>query len=267
VVGEVEIQTHLTPNPVARGESARLILEVHGHANLWNLEDPSLDESVDSSFEVFAGRSRLHVGEHQGRITTRRTFVWDLVPRREGRLEIPSVEIPYFSPQRRRYLVARSEILGLDVVKSRALLAKRSPFAGTERTTRWRGISARSLLIGVLVCGVTVLFLLRWARKNAERLRRPSRPSPKSALASARESLGTDEFPKYLARAVRAGIAVRHHLDVEGLTTEEITARVDDPEALEILETLDLIRFARVPTPPDSLLPDVVRYLGGANER
>jgi hypothetical protein len=66
---------------------------------------------------------------------------------------------------------------------------------------------------------------------------------------------------------VRAGIAVRHHLDVEGLTTEEIAECVSDPEAVEILERVDQIRFARAPTPADSLLPEVVRYLGGAHDR
>jgi hypothetical protein len=267
VVGQVEMQTSVTPNPVVRGESARLILEVYGRANLWNLESPSLGDEVASVFEVFAGRPRLHVGEHEGRITVRRTFVWDLVPRREGRLDIPTPEIPYFSPERGQYRVVRSEPLSLEVVKSAAHLEDRSPFAASAGTARrgWSGV--RAVLIWVLACGATVLFLMRWARRNAERLRRPSRPSPKAALAAARESLGTQEFPKLLGRAVRAGIATRHRIDVEGLTTEEIAARVDDPDAVEILETVDRIRFARAPTPPESLLPDVVHYLGEAHDR
>jgi hypothetical protein len=87
------------------------------------------------------------------------------------------------------------------------------------------------------------------------------RPSPKAALEAARAHFGSEEFPRFLGDAVRAGIAARHRIEVAGLTTEEIEARVEDPEALRLLASVDRIRFARDPTPAESLLASVARYL------
>jgi hypothetical protein len=261
VVGEAEIQAEFIRNPVVRGESVRLLVDVFGHANLWNLEASALRVGFEPDFEVFPARPRLHVGEHENRITVRRTLVWDLVPVREGALEIPAIEIPYFDPRRSQYRMARSTPLRLQVVGAASQLGSRSPFYRRPATAPpgWGG--GRALLLGILACGAAALFLLRWARRNAELLRRPSRPSPKAALEAARAHLGSEEFPRLLADAVRAGIAVRHRIEVAGLTSEEIAARVDDPEALGLLARVDRIRFARDPTPADSLLASVARYL------
>ncbi|MGH7291581.1 MAG: hypothetical protein ACREJT_10255, partial [Myxococcota bacterium] len=63
-----------------------------------------------------------------------------------------------------------------------------------------------------------------------------------------------------LARAVRAGIHARHHVDALPLTTDEIAARVSDREALELLTALDHARFAGGER-PDALFERVRAYL------
>ncbi len=260
VVGDVEIQAEFIRNPVARGESVRLLVEVYGHANLWNVEASALGLDFEPEFEVFPARPRLHVGEHQGRITVRRTLVWDLVPLRGGVIEVPSVEIPYFDPGRGAFRIARSDPLRLEVVASASRLGARSPFDRRTASAPPSWTGGAVVLLWVLACGAAGLFLVRWARRNTERLRRPVRPSPKAALETARAHLGSAEFPRLLADAIRAGIAARHRIEVSGLTTEEIEARVADPEAVRLLTSVDRIRFARDPTPADSLLASVARY-------
>jgi hypothetical protein len=262
LVGEIEVTAELTREAVARDESTRLLIEVYGEANLWGLEPPALEERTGGQFEVFPARPRLHVGEHRDRLSARRTFVWDLVPLREGRIEIPSVPVPYFDPVSGTYRTARSGTLLLEVVAPGAAPADRSPSDALDAGWSARAIAAVAALAG-LSLGFAAVFLFRWARRSTALLRRPSRPSPKVALETARAGIGTDAFPELLARALEAGIMARHHLDVRGLTTEEIGRRVDDAEAMRLLSTLDRVRFAGEPGAPETLLSAVSRYVEG----
>jgi hypothetical protein len=261
LVGRLELHASLVRTPVKEGESVQLLVEAYGEANLWDLARPDLAHRLGSDVEVFPSRPRLHRGEHGDRLTLRRTFVWDLVPLRQGFIDIPSLEISYFDSRERGYRIARSEPLRLEVVRRAADLGSRSPFERRPPSAPSRRIGAGALVLLALSAGGAVLFLVRWYRRNAERLRRPTRPSRRAALKAATAAIGTADFPRLLDRAVRAGIASRHNIDAEGLTTEEIGRRVEDPEAAAILDSLDRIRFAGDAAPAESLLASVTRYL------
>jgi hypothetical protein len=260
IVGSLSASAELLRESIPRGESARLILEVHGPANVWALETPPLP-SLGAAIEVFPARPRLHVGEHRDRVSARRTFAWDLVPLREGLYEIPSFSIPYFDPSRGAYLLARSEPLRLEVTARRAGLEA----TGERRLPPRARPSGRAVALGasllVLAFAAATLFLTGWARRGAKLLRAPARPRPDAALEAARGAWGTAELPRLLAEAVRAGIGARHRLDVRGLTTAEIAERIDDPEGLDLLAALDRIRFDRGGRSAESLLSAVARYV------
>ncbi|MEE8556861.1 MAG: BatD family protein [Myxococcota bacterium] len=260
IVGQVQLRAELTRDEVVRGRSVRLIVDAYGEANLWDLSVLSLP-SITDALEVFPARPRLHVGEREDRLTLRRTFVFDLVPHTEGEIEIPSLSLSYFDPDSGRYRTARSESLALRVHARSSQLASRSPFAPSRDGAPLAGSGRSLIVLWVGACGLAGWFLLAWARRNAARLRRPTRPSRKAALAAARSALGTDRFPRLLGRALRAGIAVRHGIDVENLTAEEIAIRVDDTKAVEMLLALDRMRFASRYSSPESLLESVARYL------
>ena len=117
------------------------------------------------------------------------------------------------------------------------------------------------VVLWVAACGLAAWFLIGWGRKNAARIRRPTRPSRRAALAAARSALGTERFPRLLGRALRASISVRHGIDVENLTAEEIAGRVDDPEAVAMLLALERMRFEARLSSPESLLESVARYV------
>jgi hypothetical protein len=261
LVGSLDLQASLVRNPIARGQSAQLLLEAYGEINAWDLEAPNLEAILGADVEVFPTRPRLSVGENGDRLTLRRTFLWDVVPTRSGFVEIPPIEVSYFDPTETAFRVARSEPLRLEVVVSAAALGSGSPFEPRKTRAPSARLGMATLVLFLLAGTVAVLFLVRWARRNAERLRRPPRPSRKAALRAARAAVGSNAFPGLLGRAVRAGIAVRNQFDPEGLTTEEIARRVDDPEGVRILESLDRIRFAREGQTAESLLDAVARYL------
>ena len=261
IVGQVQLRAELTRDEVVRGRSVRLIVDAYGEANLWDLPVPSLPTSITDALEVFPARPRLQVGEREDRLTLRRTFVFDLVPQNEGQSEIPSLSLSYCDPDSGRYRIARSEPLALRVRARSSQLASRSPFEPPEDGAPLAGSGRSLVLLWIAACGLAGWFLVAWARRNAARLRRPTRLSRKGTLAAARSALGTDRFPRLLGRALRAGIAARHGIDVENLTAEEIAIRVDDTEAVEMLLALDRMRFASSLSSPESLLDSVARYL------
>ena len=92
--------------------------------------------------------------------------------------------------------------------------------------------------------------------------RAPGGPKPHEAFDAARNARGTREFPALLARAVRVGIGLHHRLDAHALTSAELAAKIDDREALELLATLDQVRFAGRPADENALLERTRAYLG-----
>jgi hypothetical protein len=263
LVGRVEVDVELLRNEIVLGESTRLLMDVYGEANVWDIDAPDLESALDADLEAFPVRPRLHVGEHEDRLSARRTFAWDLVPRRDGRLEIPAIPVAYFDREDGVYRVVRSEPMSLEVAAKPSAADSRSPFASQRERAPlgWSALPYGILWIGAV--GLAGLFLVRWARRTRTLLRVPARPSPRAALAAAREGLGTEPFAGLLAHAVKAGMTKRHRVDVMGLTTEEIGTRVDDPEAVGLLAALDRIRFAGDTTPPETLLERVALYVAG----
>lgn len=263
VVGRLEVSADLIRNPIARGESTRLLLEVFGDGNVWDLVGPSLSRDAIAGTELFAARPRLHVGEHLERITARRTFAWEVVGVREGRIRIPAFSVPYFDPVAGRYAVARSEPLGLEVTARGAA----SPFPEAAPPSVARSLSAGAIAWGLLVLlggfGLAALFLARWSRRGASILRMPPRPRPEAALRRARTSVGTADLPARLSDALKAGIAARHRVDVRAMTTAEIAERIDDPTALDLLSALDRSRFAPGCS-VEFLLDPIARYIEGS---
>ena len=263
LVGQIEVRGELMRRSIVLGESTRLLVEVYGDANVWDLEAPDLEDSLGSDLELFPMRPRIHLGEQGSRLTARRTFSWDLVPRHEGRFDLPSISVSYFDPQSGSFRFARSEPLSLVVAPRPSAAEYESPFLPSHDRAPlgWAALPYALLWMAGLLAAA--FFLLRWARRTERLLRLPSRPSARAALAAAHEGVGTAALPQLLAHAVKSSITARHRVDVTGLTTEEIATRVEDAEALSLLTTLDGIRFAGDTTPPETLLQRVALYVKG----
>jgi hypothetical protein len=259
VVGQAAVQTYLSQTEIGEGRSLRLVVDYFGSANVWDATVP--EPALGGGVEVFAEPPRLTFGEMQGRLTARRTFRYDLVPRRRGEFEIPAIELPYFDPTARAYRLARSDPIPFRVVHRRRDAAS---FPGANRAARraplqlpWIPLVAAVAVIALVVS----LSLLRWWREATAPRAASSLPTPRIAFERACDALGGDEFPALLADAVKAGIHVRYGFDARPLTTQEIASRVDDREALELLGTLDQARFARRENLPEALVSRVRSYL------
>jgi hypothetical protein len=261
LVGQPQVQTYLSQTEIGEGRSLRLVVDYFGSANVWDAPLPALERALGAGVEVFAEPPRLTFGEKEGRLTARRTFRYDLVPRRRGDFEIPSFELAYFDPRARAYRLERSEPIPFRVVH-RPRGAAGTPRAGSrpERPPLqlpWIPLAAAFLIIALVVS----LSLLHWWREASAPRTASSLPSPRIAFERACDALGSDAFPALLADAVKAGIHVRYGFDARPLTTQEIASRVDDREALELLGRLDQARFAHSADLPEALVSRVRGYL------
>ncbi len=106
LVGPLRVTSRLVPERVALGESARLWVVVRGGGNVWRADAP-LDEDALPHVDVFPDPPTLDV-ESDREISVRRTFRYQLVPRREGAVRIPAVRYAWFDPETRRYRSAQA---------------------------------------------------------------------------------------------------------------------------------------------------------------
>jgi hypothetical protein len=261
IVGQLRIESRLSTDVLELGDSLMLSIEAYGTANVWNLEPSDLEPTRGERFEVFSKRPRLILGEQGSKLTARRSFSFDLVPRATGNYTVPALALSYFDPVTRRYREARSDPLAFRVAAPAKPRPRRSPSAAQAAPSRslpWIPVTLL-LLVVLAACGWG---LARWWQRSPRTWRGPTPPPPRTLFENARKAIGSESFPALLAQAIKARIHVRHHLDVLALSSEEIAQRIDDGEALELLRTLDQARFGKREADPQELLASARRYLG-----
>jgi hypothetical protein len=259
-VGDVAVDLYLSRPELALGRSTRLVVDFYGTANLWDVPPPDLETALAPDVEVFADRPASSTGERNGRLTMRRTFRFDLVPRSTGDFAVPALALAFFDPAAGRYREARSETLLLRALAPGVSPRRRRASASAPAPSLPVPLLAVALVALAIGAGVA-LALTRWWRAALRSVLGPPGPSPRLAFERACAAVGTDAFPARLADAVRAGVHARHRLDSAALTSEEIARRLRDPTPGALLRRLDRIRFAAGGENPEALLADVRAYL------
>ncbi len=262
VVGRVRVQVSIDRDEVEIGESLPVTVSVFGEANVWDVREPPLEALLGDDLEVFPERARLVKSEHRGTLRARRVFRAEIVPRDTGHFAIPALSVPYFDPEQRRYLVASSEPVAF-VARPPGHRTPRRPWdeARAAPPPLPRSALLWPALIVLTALAVSGFGLARWSRASELLLRRKSVPRPGVLLERARAARDDAHFPELLRDALKAGIHVRHGIDPSSLTTEEIAARIDDPPAVRLLESLDELRFTPRGGDPDALLGSISEYV------
>lgn len=259
LTGDVEVLADLDAHEIREGESVTLRIEYYGAANLWDAPPPDVEARLGKDFEIFPGHPTLQVGERGDAASVRRSFPFELVPRQGGMYTIPGFALAYFDPRERGYRSAHSESFDLVVQRSRVAQAS-EPERTAKEPARLPWAFPAAATLGALV-GTWALW--RWSRTRAGSEWDTPPPSPRVLLERARKAKAGAERTSALARALKAGIHVRHRIDVTALCTEEIASRVDDEEALALLRALDQARFGVGAANAEHLLAAVTRYLEG----
>ncbi|HKE11536.1 MAG TPA: hypothetical protein VKE73_08195 [Myxococcota bacterium] len=271
LVGPVDAKLAAEPAAVALGDTVRVTLTLTGEGNLWAAPAPfgpaSFEGSDGLASEVFAKPPALSVdpGEH---LQLRQVFAFELVPRRAGRLVIPSYDLPFFDPARHRFAALRTEALEISVARS---AGEGAPHTGTPPAA---GSSAASIDVkprgsilfvlgglAALVLGGSAAVLAMW-RRTPE----PSLPMYTALQDAARARRTGDEEAerRALVRALRAGVEralfpaerAAAHLAKPALSVDELAARAQGDDVLvraaEILRADERARFAAGGEGPDT---------------
>ncbi len=230
LVGRVEVRSTVPTRRVALGDSVALGVSIWGGANVWRAAPPLGDPPGIEGAEVFAERPILTL-ESGTRLVGRRSFRFDVVPRRAGQLVIPEVRVPYFDPRTGGYAVAIAPPIELSVaVRSDAPAASEAaaPAAlpAADRSDGNRGFVAAALL--------ALLAVVAWVVRR--RLGRDASSSPAAALL--------EEAERARARGDRAAETA---FLARALRLELGRGAMHDPEARSLLEALDAERFGAVP--------------------
>jgi hypothetical protein len=271
LVGPVDAKLMASPTEVALGDTVYVTLTLTGEGNLWAAPPPfglsSFGGSGGLATEVFPKPPELSVdsGEH---LRLRQVFAVELVPRRAGRLVIPSYELPFFDPTRHQFAALRTEAVEIAVAPPGGASVERTylpPAADSNpaspRVARGGGLVFALGGLAFLLAGGAAIFTM-WRR----------RPQPSLAMhqalrdaARARRTGDTEAERRALVRALRAGVE-RAMFGAEGpvaaaarpaLSTNELAARAGGDAALalaaEILRADERARFAASAEGPDTL--------------
>lgn len=120
VVGPLRVITRLEPDRIRLGESARLWVVLRGPGNLWTVASPLAEFGLEG-IDVFAEPPATDLDADED-LVVRRTFRYQLVPRREGTLTLPPIRVPWFDPGAATYHIASGPSRTLTVGGAATLL-------------------------------------------------------------------------------------------------------------------------------------------------
>jgi hypothetical protein len=275
LVGPVTATLDVVPHEIALGRSIHVVATLVGEGNLWDAAPPFDAKAGIADAEVFAETPTLELAPG-ARLRLRRTFVYDVVPRQAGVLELGPWTVPYFDASTGAFAVAQSGAVAVTVREApppaSAAAAPRedasAQAAAPERASRLLpplGLAALAAL------GAVAGVLLRARRRAAHD---PLREALAAADAAAQRGDRAAEA-RALGVALRLGIerrlAARTGASAEAAlaratTAEELEARatgdLSAAEAARLLTAFERARFAPGAAPPDvSALRDALARL------
>jgi hypothetical protein len=111
------------------GEPVNLVVVLNGTGNMKTAAPPAL--SGMEAFKVYESGSQSDLFKKGYVVTGRKKYDYVVVPKVQGRHTIPAIEMPYFDPAKKKYLVARSHAVHLDVQPGAKEEGRKIIYAGT----------------------------------------------------------------------------------------------------------------------------------------
>jgi len=262
-VGVYRLQARLARTEVLAGEPVVLTVEVRGQGYVRLLSPPRVE--VPPGARLLGPRSRTAPARRGLTVTGIRTWDYELVATRPGRLTIPSPMLPHFDPVAEMYRQARGPDLTLRVLPTGADTEARShdalgaaadtpaplrdgpPFRSCATPVYMAGWFHLGLVVPPLALAAVVL---AGAVRRRVRARRRTTACRRQRAASDAERVleaGASEpdlaTPRAVRRALLAQLELRLGLDAAGRTREELdlavrSAGLDDELAGELIALL-----------------------------
>jgi hypothetical protein len=289
VIGNLDVESTITPVSARVGEPLTLTLTLSGSGLLTDAFPPELadDPDIAKTFKVYDATSRpTNIG---------RTFTYSLRAKEAGDIEFPPVELAWFDPDREEYVAGKTSPISLTVTEAKvlsadAIVGKTETKSGPIQATTG-GLAANLPSLEVVRFrpkpwfiawgGITLATGLLWlvsGRNISVKQKAKAKRKHRLAVANAKVSeslkqLGANQVAEgitALREAINSIVAAVCDSEDGGLTSEEVVARLNtsgiDQKAIqqtsELLETLDAARYGGLAGSADELQTRVQSTVG-----
>jgi len=282
-VGQFSLISELNQTELEVGEALQLSVTVRGTGNIALIEAPKPD--FPGIFEIYDPEVEVSKTISGNLIGGRKTFTWLLIPRTNGRFEIPPIEFVFFDPSLSEYVVRSSNLDAITVIgtasRSLATASTASGFpvddiAVLKRDPQWIPVTRTPLhghlwfyvllMAPLFVLGATAILsqrMKRIATDTAWARNRKAHPLARKHLKAAKQLLkngNPDQFYASLEQSILGFLGNRLNIFERGLTRTQLTHHLSEigiaveqqQELVMFLDTCDAARFA--PTPPEQSL-------------
>ncbi|MCM8776257.1 MAG: BatD family protein [Candidatus Omnitrophica bacterium] len=100
-VGVFDFRVSVKPLRLKVGEPITFTMQVVGAGNIEQVKMPAFPKLED--FKTYEPESRVNTAQKEGEIIGEKIFEMVLVPKKEGRFEIPPIRFTYFNPRQQGY--------------------------------------------------------------------------------------------------------------------------------------------------------------------
>ncbi len=286
-VGSFAVSHEIDRTTLEAGEAVTLNVTISGTGNISTVGEPVID--VPASIEVYDPRVETEIDRTNRFLRGEKTLSYTLVPQEAGSFQIPAIEWSYFHPEDERFVTRRTDPIHLTVERPAAPAAaapgSREGPAGVIASARVETRGPAPLYrqwwpyAGIGGPAVALLLLLGLRRWRDRRRSNYTTPDQQARAAAARNLSRAEDFRRRdqaqafyesIERAVRGSIGAHLEFPAQGLTTQQLDARLekaDVPGELrllvrELLNTCEEARFS--PAPLNSRTMDVT-YNRAAN--
>jgi hypothetical protein len=272
-VGAFELGAELDRAQPAVDEAVALKVTVSGSGFLKSARPPDL--GAPPGLKVFPPKTTESQSSRRGKMVSRKTWEWVLVPLMPGEVSLPQLRFPYFDPAEGRYRVAETGPLVLAVTPADTptrvgrgdvrlerrdiafIKARRGPLREGRPRIHHRPLFTALLVLPIALVPPVVFVGRRQARLRQDRARLRARRARRRARGRLRaawrrlEQLDTGRFHEEVARALVEYAADRFDRPAAGLTydtlDELLASRHVEPELRRrfraCLEGCDFARF------------------------
>jgi len=280
-IGKFSISARADKVKVEVNQPVTVEIAIRGVGNIKSVAEPTIPESDD--FRIYRASSSESVSKPKDQIGGTKIFEEVFIPKRSGTLEIPSVRMSFFDPEKGQYQTVRTQPIKLNVTKATGAAAEYDvPYAGPDMTLGaesreihfikddpgnlqpvGRVLSHGSLYVAVNAASVLLLVVAVFVRVRREKLagnvgyaraRGASRQARKR-LANARGLARTETAGAFYAESsqvVLSYIADKLNVSPHGLTTDRVADLLQGKAAenglikdtTDFLNRCDFARFA-----------------------
>lgn len=111
-VGYLQVHANLSKTDLKVGQSATLTLKLEGNANIRDVQLPAINWP---DVKIYDDQPVVDIKTDGKQIVGSKTFKRAIVPIREGKLELPSIEVAYFNPDTNQFVNSKTSPIILNV--------------------------------------------------------------------------------------------------------------------------------------------------------